>query len=104
MEEERTTEEDAMLVEQVPRPVRLTSGACSERGRRGHNADATAAHRDPATGGLAYAVADGIGDSEGAGQAARLAAKAAAREAAHLGASRAVAAARAALEAWLPDD
>ncbi|MEO6082309.1 MAG: protein phosphatase 2C domain-containing protein [Umezawaea sp.] len=93
-----------MLVEQVPRPVRLTSGACSERGRRTHNADATSAYRDPASGGLAYAVADGIGDSETAAQAARRAADAAAREAAHLGAGRAVAAARAALEAWLPDD
>ncbi len=93
-----------MPVEQATRPVRLTSGACSERGRRTHNADATAAHRDPVSGGLAYAVADGIGDSEGAGKAARLAAEAAAREAAHLGASRAVAAARAVLEAWLPDD
>jgi protein phosphatase len=104
MEAERTTEEDAMLVEQVPRPVRLTSGACSERGRRGHNADATSGHSDPASGGLAYAVADGIGDSEPAAQAARRAADAAAREAAHLGAGRAVAAARAALEAWQPDD
>ncbi|HEX6343015.1 PP2C family protein-serine/threonine phosphatase [Umezawaea sp.] len=93
-----------MLVEQVPRPVRLTSGTCSERGPRGHNADAAATCRDPSSGGLAFAVADGIGDSEGAGRAARLAAGAAAREAARLGAGRAVAAARAVLEAWLPDD
>ncbi|HWO62616.1 MAG TPA: protein phosphatase 2C domain-containing protein [Umezawaea sp.] len=93
-----------MLVEQAPRPVRLTSGTCSERGRRSHNADASAAYRDPASGGLAFAVADGIGDSEDAGRAARLAAEAAAREAARLGAGRAVSAARAALEAWLPDD
>ncbi|PRY40633.1 PP2C family protein-serine/threonine phosphatase [Umezawaea tangerina] len=93
-----------MLVEQVTRPVRLTSGACSERGRRTYNADATGAHRDPVTGGLAFAVADGIGDSERAGHAARLAATTAAREAAHVGAGRAVAAARAALEAWQPGD
>jgi protein phosphatase len=97
-------EEDAMLVEQVPQQVRLTSGACSERGLRTHNADATAAYRDATTGGLAFAVADGIGDTAGARKAAGLASQTAAREAAQVGAVRAIAAARAALETWLPDD
>jgi protein phosphatase len=93
-----------MLVEQVPQQVRLTSGACSERGLRTHNADATAAYRDATNGGLAFAVADGIGDTSGARQAAGLAAQTAAREAAQVGTVRAIGAARAALEAWLPDD
>lgn len=52
-------------------------GSATERGPRRFNADAVAAHRDPATGWLTVAVADGIGDDPRAAHAAALCAHAA---------------------------
>jgi serine/threonine protein phosphatase PrpC len=72
------SQEDTMLVERTT-PVALGSGACSDRGLRRHNADATSTSRDASTGRLAFAVADGIGDTQAAAHAARLAAEVAAR-------------------------
>ena len=57
-------------------------GAASSRGRRHHQADATAVHTSPRTGRLAVAVADGVGDSRPAATAATLVADHAVRVAA----------------------
>ncbi|ONI88927.1 serine/threonine protein phosphatase [Saccharothrix sp. ALI-22-I] len=51
-----------------------TFDAAGDRGPRDINADAVATHTDPATGRMAFAVADGIGDHLLAARAARLAA------------------------------
>ncbi|MBK1785783.1 protein phosphatase 2C domain-containing protein [Prauserella sp. ASG 168] len=70
----------------MPLTVHTRSDAASDRGPRDINADAVATHTDPATGRMAFAVADGVGDHLLAARAARLAASTAAAEAVRYGA------------------
>jgi protein phosphatase len=102
-----------MLMEKTALTTRLDARACSGRGLRLHNADATATYHDSATGQYAFVVADGIGDTEAAAHAARLAASVAARTVSRpsptsavsqTGTVNALLAARAAVRAWVPDD
>jgi protein phosphatase len=69
----------------------------SERNLRAVNADAVAARRDPASGELVFAVADGIGDSQHSADAARKAVTAAVATPVAQGAIQAVLAAQQAL-------
>ncbi|EWM11339.1 PP2C family serine/threonine-protein phosphatase [Kutzneria sp. 744] len=69
----------------------------SERNLRATNADAVATRRDPATGELVFAVADGIGDTAGSAEAARKAAAAAVATPVAQGAIQAMIAAQQAL-------
>ncbi|WP_199432411.1 PP2C family protein-serine/threonine phosphatase [Qaidamihabitans albus] len=71
----------------LPLTVHTRSDAASDRGPRDINADAVATHTDPATGRMAFVVADGIGDHLLAARAARLAAGTAATAAAGHGAA-----------------
>jgi hypothetical protein len=69
----------------------------SERNMRAVNADAVATRRDPASGHLVFAVADGIGDSPGSAEAARRAVAAAVATPVEQGTIQAVLAAQQAL-------
>jgi protein phosphatase len=102
-----------MLMKKTAPTTGLGARACSGRGLRLHNADATAIHHDPVTGQYAFVIADGIGDTEAAVHAARLAAGVAARAVSppsptsavsQIGTVNALLAARAAVRAWTPDD